>query len=50
MFVYDPICFSLTVILRDHGKTAGDYKTITCSNIEYEYNYGNKTAEEKYKN
>jgi hypothetical protein len=38
------------VILRDHGKTAGYYENIACSNIEYEYNYDIKTAEEKYKN
>jgi hypothetical protein len=36
MFVYDPIRFSLTLILRDHGKAAGDYKTITHSNGDYE--------------
>jgi hypothetical protein len=38
------------VILRDYGKTAGDYNTTVCSNIEYEYNYDNKTAEKKYMN
>jgi hypothetical protein len=49
MFIYDPTCFSLTAIFRDHSNTAGRLQDHYITYYKIKYNYNNKTTEENYK-